>query len=470
VADIDVKVLYLETPSVSAPQASYTIGVRMRNEGIHPRSSAGVVSVYDKGSGLLIQTFQVASAIMGPGEEKQAFSTLQLDLRLTPVDTELLFSGAITCDGDMVPANNILNPTTVKVTAEPPPPPPPVAAHASQHRDGGSDELDVTGLYGVLGTPQPYADHAAAHQLGGDDQLSLAGLPGQLADPQIAASHGNERHVVDFLYESELTNHVNDATPHDAATSLEKTANKGEADGYAELDAAARVPVDRLGSGSVPGTRFLRDDQSWQEVAGSVGDIIDSAPAWRPYVGIIESGARRDHLHTMPGGMFTMSPGSPLGSGTTTIMWAWIPPRAERQPNFTLGLFIFGRIIGPDSRTVDIELEIGCAETGWLSLCTVSAVIAPALDGAPFRYKADLVCLNPAPPGSVAAVAELMYPTQSMGAWFACSPVLAAAAPSAWFPDLRNYVRVHLTAIADIHNYVIIDGGDCLWSLASALV
>ena len=57
-ADIDTKVLYLETPSVSAPPAAYYIGVRMKNVGIHDRATVG---------------FVVATAALGSEKDTLAF-------------------------------------------------------------------------------------------------------------------------------------------------------------------------------------------------------------------------------------------------------------------------------------------------------------------------------------------------------------------------------------------------------------
>jgi hypothetical protein len=47
----------------------------------------------------------------------------------------------------------------------------PVASHAPQHEDGGSDELNVTGLSGVLADRQKTQVHSSRHQSGGADEL-----------------------------------------------------------------------------------------------------------------------------------------------------------------------------------------------------------------------------------------------------------------------------------------------------------
>lgn len=45
--------------------------------------------------------------------------------------------------------------------------------HKSSHELGGADELDVTGLSGVLATPQTPATHASTHEPGGADEINI---------------------------------------------------------------------------------------------------------------------------------------------------------------------------------------------------------------------------------------------------------------------------------------------------------
>ena len=48
--------------------------------------------------------------------------------------------------------------------------------HASRHEDGGSDEIDVTGLSGLLDDPQTPLAHKTSHQSGGSDAIKLDDL------------------------------------------------------------------------------------------------------------------------------------------------------------------------------------------------------------------------------------------------------------------------------------------------------
>lgn len=86
-----------------------------------------------------------------------------------------------------------------------------------------------------------------------------------------------------------VAGHAAAADPH---TGYQKESEKGVAAGYASLGADALVPQDQLGTGTQDGTRYLRDDGTWQPAIGVsltgtpvAGDVIvatsASAAAWR---------------------------------------------------------------------------------------------------------------------------------------------------------------------------------------------
>lgn len=52
--------------------------------------------------------------------------------------------------------------------------PPSVPPHASTHQNGGSDEISVAGLSGLLADPQAPLGHAPSHQHGGSDEVATA--------------------------------------------------------------------------------------------------------------------------------------------------------------------------------------------------------------------------------------------------------------------------------------------------------
>ena len=181
-----------------------------------------------------------------------------------------------------------------------------MAAHKTTHEDGGSDEISVATLSGLLADDQHvldaeavsamgakananplnhdrYADsealaatvqagaitdavtkapthdavydvkamtedHSARHENGGLDEISVAGLSGALADDQ---------HVLD----TEVLNVAEDKS------------KKGTASGYASLDATTKVPTVELGGAGADNTKYLRGDQSWQLPTGGTKPI-----------------------------------------------------------------------------------------------------------------------------------------------------------------------------------------------------
>jgi hypothetical protein len=242
-ADIDVSAQGLAVPPASAPKTIYVPAISVKNNGIVARVASGTLSVYDKVAGTLIETWNVTSEELEPGQTANATADGTFDIEDEEVGKQFLFSGIVSCDGDQVPQNDPLNPVTVTVSGDDPPPPPTVPSHRTQHQDGGSDELSVDGLFGVLAQGQPIQEHHATHEPGGDDELSILGLSGLAADRQTPLVHDNDEHSEDFATETEvgtaITVHNAGIDRHEAAENLEKTANKGVADGYLGLDGGA---------------------------------------------------------------------------------------------------------------------------------------------------------------------------------------------------------------------------------------
>jgi len=55
-------------------------------------------------------------------------------------------------------------------------------------------------------------------------------------------------------------------------TIFEQLVNKGQANGYAPLDANAKVPTVNLGGEGADNTKYLRGDQTWQVPSGGGGE------------------------------------------------------------------------------------------------------------------------------------------------------------------------------------------------------
>jgi len=70
--------------------------------------------------------------------------------------------------------------------------PQPPATHKTSHQDGGSDEVSVAGLSGLLADGQTPLAHKTSHQDGGADEMSVAGLNGELAGLQKVKDHTHQ--------------------------------------------------------------------------------------------------------------------------------------------------------------------------------------------------------------------------------------------------------------------------------------
>jgi len=253
-ADYDVAVVRLTSPPAAAYLTAYRPGVEMENLGIHNRIAYGTLSIYNKTTGLLIKTVSVQSSLIPPGDKRVAEST---EYWTPPEVGTYLAIATVTCLLDQVEPNNHLSPATFVVSDEPPPPPPEVPAHATQHEDGGSDELTLENMSGLLLDPQTPILHQATHAVNGDDVLAVDGLSGQLADGQTPLEHkaSHEFNGDDKISVAGLSGELSDDQPpkeHTSAkhdSSVEATANKGTVSGYAPLDADTKLPLANLTAG-----------------------------------------------------------------------------------------------------------------------------------------------------------------------------------------------------------------------------
>lgn len=204
-------------------------------------------------------------------------------------------------------------------------------AHKVSHQSGGTDEINVGGLAGVLANPQPPiigggaaqavagndarltdartpTAHKVSHQDGGTDEISVLGLSGLLADPQhpiigaagTEAVAGNDARLTDArtptshvlatnaalgaqhtisgaaagqvlrassavaanfqaLVEGDITNLTSDLAAKEA------TANKGAASGYASLDGTTKVPIAQIPTGATGTTVPFGNDSRFSD-------------------------------------------------------------------------------------------------------------------------------------------------------------------------------------------------------------
>lgn len=113
------------------------------------------------------------------------------------------------------------------------------AAHASTHEDGGSDEINVTDLSGLLADPQTPLAHAASHEDTGLDEINVNGLSGVLADAQKITVRKNTgadvgtRHRLNLIEGTNITLTVTDDA---GSNEIDITIDAAGGSSIAELD------------------------------------------------------------------------------------------------------------------------------------------------------------------------------------------------------------------------------------------
>jgi hypothetical protein len=263
--DYDVEALGLITPPASAVVTPYRPAVQIRNNGVHNVLASGNLRIY--AADLLVFETELYSNTIAPGETGLAQA---VDYWTPPTEGKYMIFGKVSCPLDQYEPNDHFGPVTITVTGLPPPTPPTVPLHASQHEEGGKDEVSIDGLHGLTADPQLPLPHVAAHQAAGIDQLNVGGLLGELAADQPTKVHSNSKHDPQMATATQMSQHQAATSVHTSSSNLEQKANKGIANGYAGLDANVVVPVVNLGIGSEPGgtdaSHFLARDRIWREV------------------------------------------------------------------------------------------------------------------------------------------------------------------------------------------------------------
>lgn len=119
----------------------------------------------------------------------------------------------------------------------------PASPHGGAHENGGADELDVTGLSGVLADPQVPAAHVQA-PASITPQGTGSGLDADLLDGLHAAAFEAAGSAV-----AAVAAHEGMADPHPG---YQRESEKGAASGYASLDTAGDVPATQLDKAPLP--------------------------------------------------------------------------------------------------------------------------------------------------------------------------------------------------------------------------
>lgn len=343
--DYDVGVTGLSSPPAAAVVTNYRPAILVRNNGIHNAIASGYLRIYS--AGLMVFETEVFSGTLTPGQTGTADA---VDYWTPPAEGPYVVQGYVSTPLDMVEPNNNLNPVTIIVKGGPVPPPPPVALHASQHEEGGTDQVNVDGLPGVLRDKQLPSNHAAQHQAGQPDVMNVAGLAGILGEPQTPTAHGNAHHSPAMATAAELSSHAGGTSAHNAATNLEKVANRGAPLGYCPLN-----------SGSVVEPTYIGQHDSGRHALGTISPAL---PGYANSEGSTLLLPRADHRHAASGEVFKnasqgdIGPGQSADSATFTVpaaytggklrLSAWGQASAASPTDMTFELWALGLLTGDE--------------------------------------------------------------------------------------------------------------------------
>jgi hypothetical protein len=133
---------------------------------------------------------------------------------------------------------------------------------------GIQGEQGLQGIQGIQGVQGPAGPGVPTGGTAGQYLRKSSGTDfdtawSALLDADIPATIARDSEVT-----SAISTHEAAADPH---TGYQRESEKGAANGYASLDGSTLVPAAQLATGTPDGTKFLRDDRTWQTPAGGGG-------------------------------------------------------------------------------------------------------------------------------------------------------------------------------------------------------
>jgi len=172
---LDVRPTAYVVPVAEQPIGPITPIVQIDNVGDETAQVTGLFRIYRTSTDQLLYTSEILPTTM-LGLTSANVAALTPWNPPAPADADYFILFNLTAVNGLVPdsASSFLGAYVFDVTTVPMGPVP--AGHHTTHELGGMDEVDITGLSGLLADAQTPLAHAASHEAGGSDEISLCGL------------------------------------------------------------------------------------------------------------------------------------------------------------------------------------------------------------------------------------------------------------------------------------------------------
>jgi len=284
---LDIRAVAYIAPVSEVDFAPVPLTVRLVNYADETGLVSAGFRIYNDSTGLLIYQSDIIPVEIAKGETVDVSALTDFMPPAPADDTYFVLFDGIAANA-LVPDGIAIHLGSMYFDVKPAPLGPIPAGHHVTHEDTGIDEVDVTGLAGLLADAQTPIIHHLEHETGGSDEINVTNLAGELADDQPPKAHGNPAHTSTF----------------------EDQANKGAANGYCGLP------------NPLNSTLPLRADGTPGQPDGYYQSIDFSASSYHPWVaaalnsgGIGATAGNPNH----PGVRYVQSSTTPNSGGSVLI-------------------------------------------------------------------------------------------------------------------------------------------------------
>jgi hypothetical protein len=182
---LDIRAILYPSPLSEVDFESVVLTVRLKNYADETGEVTGTFRVYNDTTGLLIHTSEIEPVTVAAGVTVDVSALTDFDPPAPADDVYFVIFDGVAVNA-LVPDGISFHRAAWYFDVKPVGMGPAPAAHHGTHEDTGSDEIDVTGLSGLLADEQTPLAHAASHEAGGADEIALLSETPQTLTDQAA--------------------------------------------------------------------------------------------------------------------------------------------------------------------------------------------------------------------------------------------------------------------------------------------